>query len=141
LPTTFIFFTDCSKVGCQKDWVEFQRSCYLFSSSKLDWTTSESNCVSMGSHLVVINSADEQNFIVRNRKEFFWIGLSDIIVEGQWSWVDGSPYNLLFWSPGEPNDAPQGEDCAMLDYQKATGSLTATWNDAPCSRQFKWICE
>ncbi|XP_010573695.1 PREDICTED: C-type lectin domain family 4 member A-like isoform X2 [Haliaeetus leucocephalus] len=45
---------------CPKDWKRFQKSCYFFSNDTMHGIASEQNCTGMGSHLVVINSEEEQ---------------------------------------------------------------------------------
>lgn len=45
---------------CPLNWVHFQSSCYFFSTNTMTWTASLKNCSSMGAHLVVINTQEEQ---------------------------------------------------------------------------------
>lgn len=45
---------------CPLGWVHFQSSCYFFSTNTRSWSESVKNCSSMGAHLVVINSEEEQ---------------------------------------------------------------------------------
>ena len=46
----------------------------------------------MGSHLVVINDQDENDFLSGHLNSFQdpWIGLFDPSERDQWTWVDGS---------------------------------------------------
>uniref|UniRef100_A0A8D0WH13 C-type lectin domain family 4 member E n=1 Tax=Sus scrofa TaxID=9823 RepID=A0A8D0WH13_PIG len=92
---------------CPLNWIHFQSSCYFFSTNVMSWTASLKNCSSIGAHLVVINTQEEQEFLFHakpKRKEFY-IGLTDQVIEGQWKWVDGTPFtkSLSFWDIGEPN--------------------------------------
>ncbi|XP_042602254.1 CD209 antigen-like protein C [Cyprinus carpio] len=85
--------------------------------------------------LIIINNTEEQDFvkIISGGSEYFWIGLTDIEVEGSWKWVDGSNMTLPgFWASGEPN-GKQNEDCA-LNYSPGGA-------DFPCDYMSKWICE
>uniref|UniRef100_A0A8D0TVM0 C-type lectin domain family 4 member E n=1 Tax=Sus scrofa TaxID=9823 RepID=A0A8D0TVM0_PIG len=93
---------------CPLNWIHFQSSCYFFSTNVMSWTASLKNCSSIGAHLVVINTQEEQEFLFHakpKRKEFY-IGLTDQVIEGQWKWVDGTPFttSLSFWDIGEPNN-------------------------------------
>ncbi|GAB1291257.1 C-type lectin domain family 4 member E [Apodemus speciosus] len=79
---------------CPSNWKHFQSSCYFFSMTTLTWPSSLRNCSDMGAHLVVINTQEEQEFLFHTkpkRKEFY-IGLTDQVVEGQWQWVDDTPF-------------------------------------------------
>ncbi|XP_038176092.1 C-type lectin domain family 4 member E isoform X2 [Arvicola amphibius] len=79
---------------CPLNWKRFQSSCYFFSTTTLTWPSSLKNCSEMGAHLVVINTPEEQEFLFKTkpkRKEFY-IGLTDQVVEGQWQWVDDTPF-------------------------------------------------
>ncbi|CAM2097472.1 unnamed protein product [Caretta caretta] len=86
---------------CPMDWEHFQSSCYYFSKDIMNWGDSETNCTGMGSHLVVINTGTEQDFIFNLTKrtvtsipdKSYYIGLTDQAQEGQWHWVDQTPYN------------------------------------------------
>ncbi|NXC36290.1 CLC4A protein, partial [Campylorhamphus procurvoides] len=45
---------------CPKGWKRFQKGCYFLFLDLMSWVESEQNCSSMGSHLAVINSREEQ---------------------------------------------------------------------------------
>ncbi|XP_055969218.1 CD209 antigen-like protein C [Sorex fumeus] len=120
---------------CPWGWELFQGSCYWFSRSKSNWTSSDPVCQSMNARLVVVNSVSEEKFLqsweVRYEKRT-WIGLSDHHEEASWQWVDGTPFQLSFWKPGEPNN-DEDEDCVEL--------WNDGWNDDQCSKEKPWICE
>ncbi|NXL90160.1 CLC4D protein, partial [Alectura lathami] len=90
---------------CPEGWRLFQESCYFISTDKMSWDESEKNCTGMGSHLVVINTEAEQVRLLTNTYETkYYMGLT-AYENGQWQWVDQTPYNKMvtFWKPGEPN--------------------------------------
>ena len=86
-----------------------------------------------GSTLASIQSADENNFILSLRTSkmasagwSFWIGATDRKKEGDFKWIDGSPWSYTNWrSPDEPNDADSGEDCSAMQ-------TSGKWNDISC---------
>lgn len=96
----------------------------------------------MGAHLVVINTWEEQEFLFRTkpRRKEFYIGLTDEVVEGQWRWVDDTPFkeSLSFWDAGEPNNIALVEDCATM---RDSSNSRKNWNDVPCFFKMPWICE
>uniref|UniRef100_A0A8C3P2E8 C-type lectin domain-containing protein n=1 Tax=Chrysemys picta bellii TaxID=8478 RepID=A0A8C3P2E8_CHRPI len=128
-------FLDSVCGHCPWGWAWFQRTCYYFSESTKIWREAKQFCLDYGAQLVIINTKEEQVFLVKNRPKSraYWLGLSDKKVENQWLWVDGSPLKLSFWSSGEPNDSGD-EDCGTM-------TLDGRWNDINCYMTDYWICE
>ncbi|XP_064415036.1 CD209 antigen-like protein E [Latimeria chalumnae] len=114
-----------------RDWLWFRGSCYYFSNDRMDWSQSKENCTSMGSHLVIITSTEEQDFIEKQLNKAYWIGLSDQEAEGEWKWVNGTPLNssTSFWKEGEPNNQ-DNEDCATVGGWG--NEIIPTWLDVSC---------
>ena len=66
----------------------------------------------------------------RRDLDFVWLGGTDKIKEGTWSWTDGSPFEFTNWSRGEPNNwkiepNEPDEDCCiwidLLDWDRTEG--------------------
>ncbi|XP_048343348.1 C-type lectin domain family 17, member A-like [Sphaerodactylus townsendi] len=121
-------------LNCPSCWQEFQGSCYYFSGNAKTWSKARDICITVNSFLIVIDSKQEQDFVVSKMTLPVWIGLSDEVEEGQWRWADGSPLGQSFWKPGEPNNFDTGEDCAILLKEN-------NWNDFNCEGKFHFICE
>uniref|UniRef100_A0A2I3LTA0 CD209 molecule n=1 Tax=Papio anubis TaxID=9555 RepID=A0A2I3LTA0_PAPAN len=123
---------------CPWEWTFFQGNCYFMSNSQRNWHNSITACQEVGAQLVVIKSAEEQNFLQlqsSRSNRFTWMGLSDLNHEGTWQWVDGSPLLPSFkqyWNKGEPNNIGE-EDCAEFS---GNG-----WNDDKCNLAKFWICK
>ncbi|XP_016043000.2 C-type lectin domain family 10 member A-like [Erinaceus europaeus] len=126
---------------CPLNWLEFEGSCYWFSRSGKPWAEAEKYCQLEDSHLVVINSKDEQNFVQKHIGFFYntWIGLSDS--DGDWKWVDGTDYETNFknLTPGQPDNLQGhilgiGENCTYIH-------SNGKWNDDICERLYQWACE
>ncbi|KAI5935533.1 C-type lectin domain family 17, member A isoform X1 [Manis javanica] len=126
---------DCARITCPEGWLSFEGKCYYFSQSPKSWYEARMFCQENYSHLVIISSFAEQNFVAKahGSPRVYWLGLSDINREGDWRWLDGSPVTLSFWGPEEPNNI-QDEDCASMD-------KGGTWNDLSCDKTTYWICE
>ncbi|XP_023404838.1 C-type lectin domain family 4 member E isoform X1 [Loxodonta africana] len=128
--------------NCPLNWKHFQSSCYFFSTNAMTWTSSSKNCSAMGAHLVVINTEEEQEFLfhTKPRRREFYIGLTDQVAEGQWQWVDGTPFkeSLSFWDTGEPNNLATVEDCATI---RDSSNPRKNWNDVPCFFSLFRVCE
>ncbi|XP_052425216.1 C-type lectin domain family 12 member B-like isoform X2 [Carassius gibelio] len=73
-------------------WRCHQSSLYFFSSETKNWDESRRYCRERGADLIIINNREEQDFvkIITGSFGYFWIGLTDVEVEGRWKWVDGS---------------------------------------------------
>ncbi|XP_067106362.1 C-type lectin domain family 4 member M-like [Osmerus mordax] len=126
---------------CPQGWEKFGTSCYYISTEKRTWEESRQDCLNRGADLVVIDSREEQRFLL-SFGTTVWIGLTDKDTEGTWTWVDTSLTNgsPKFWAEGEPNDShTEGEDCAQI-YFLARKPLMS-WNDIPCSVKNHAVCE
>ncbi|XP_074166348.1 C-type lectin domain family 17, member A isoform X2 [Sminthopsis crassicaudata] len=126
---------DCTRKSCPKNWLLFGNSCYFFSTITKSWDAASIFCLENYSHLVIISSTEEQNFVTEARSfiRTYWLGLTDREVEGKWQWLDGSFLILSFWKQGEPNNK-FNEDCGFM-------LPDGQWNDASCDISTYWICE
>ena len=120
------------------------------------WEEAEANAVALGGHLVTINDAEENDFIVdlneqgRLNKNLTqpYIGLTDRHSEGTFVWSSGQEVTYTNWDYGQPNDATgYGEqDYTMIRGQTTYGSNgatypVATWVDIPNDVERKGIAE
>ena len=110
------------------------------------WEEAEANAVALGGHLVTINDAEENDFIVdlmdsvglNENLTQPYIGLTDKDNEGIFVWSSGQEVTYTNWDYGQPNDATGfGEqDYTMIRGQTTYGSggetyPIATWVDIP----------
>ena len=60
----------------------------------------------MGGHLVIINDAEENDFLtsIGAGNDYYHLGASDHEKEGEWRWVDGTPMKFENWHQNEPNN-------------------------------------
>ena len=101
------------------------------------WQQAETEAVAIGGHLVTINDAAEELWVVENsllpEPEYtqFWIGLYQTPGSsepgGGWVWISGEPANYINWAYPEPTNAPPSEDYATI--QGGEGSYRGGWND------------
>ena len=98
-----------------------------------NWTQCEKKAIELGGHLVTVNDAAENKWLVDtystnpNLVQGPWIGLSDADNEGVWKWASGENISYSNWYSGEPNNSfgrsPEGEDYGHILLQ------TGNWND------------
>ncbi|XP_060240160.1 C-type lectin domain family 6 member A-like [Meriones unguiculatus] len=124
---------------CPKDWKSFGPNCYFISTTSVaSWKKSKGKCSSMGAHLLVIHSKEEQDFITRilDKQTAYFIGLRDP-GHRQWRWVDKTPYNksATFWHKGEPNN--ENEQCVVINHRPAGWG----WNDVFCNHGHSSVCQ
>ena len=75
------------------------------------WDDAQAKAVAEGAHLVSINDAAEQQWLV----SIFgtapcWIGLTDLVKEGEWGWTNGEPLTYINWAFRKLIDADRGEE-------------------------------
>ncbi|XP_053533488.1 CD209 antigen-like [Ictalurus punctatus] len=125
----------------KQGWRFFNSKLYYIPTEEKSWTESRQDCRERGADLVIINSNEKWEFIIKHLgdKNRAWIGLSDRVTEGEWKWVDGTELKsgTGYWYGGEPNNQHNNEDCAEI----WTFSDKKAWNDRPCSEKQWWICE
>ncbi|KAK3094973.1 hypothetical protein FSP39_008539 [Pinctada imbricata] len=67
----------------------------------------------------------------------FWIGASDMAVEGEWLWLPGATRtDYTNWAPGEPDNFKNQDHCAVIDAHK-----NYQWEDDNCVEKRNFICE
>ncbi|XP_019572683.2 C-type lectin domain family 4 member K [Rhinolophus sinicus] len=122
-------------------WKYFRGNFYYFSRVPKAWYSAEQFCAFRDSHLTSVTSESEQEFLYKTAGGLsHWIGLTKAGSDGDWKWVDDTPFDKVlsrrFWIPGEPNNAGNNEHCAnLLKYS------LQSWNDALCDKNFLFICK
>ncbi|XP_038629994.1 hepatic lectin-like [Scyliorhinus canicula] len=127
---------------CPCGWQVHNQNCYKFSMDRKDWNTAKQQCESLNSHLIIINTPEEQNFITeiqtKLNERVYLIGLTDQESEGNWTWLDFTPVGFASWYYGQPDNWKNKEDCASI---LTKDGKTFGWNDVGCSDHFPFICE
>ncbi|GAB1296340.1 Asialoglycoprotein receptor 2 [Apodemus speciosus] len=134
------FFQSNGTECCPVNWVEFGGSCYWFSWEGLTWAEADQYCKLENAHLLVINSREEQDFVVKHSGSFhIWIGLTDR--DGSWKWVDGTEYrsNYKNWAFTQPDNWQGHEDGGSEDCAEILSD--GHWNDNFCQQVNRWACE
>nr|XP_056713078.1 macrophage mannose receptor 1-like [Euleptes europaea] len=120
-------------------WVLYKDNEYYFHNTTLPMGEARRFCKKQGGDLAVIASEKEQMFLWKYNSFHasngnFYIGLT-VGLDGKFRWLDGSLVTYVAWSPNEPNNAHELEDCVEV-YAR-----TGLWNDVYCSEEKHFICE
>ena len=107
----------------------------------MTWKQAKSYAESLGGHLVTISDETENTFVAdlarsKGVVSDSWIGLTDEVREGTFTWVTGEPLNYKKWNPGQPDDWGGNEDyVAMGQFDKYT------WNDTSGNDPLPFVVE
>ncbi|KAF5897163.1 C-type lectin domain family 4 member E-like isoform X1, partial [Clarias magur] len=84
--------SDCLSDVIKQGWRFCSSSIYYISTEIKSWNESRRYCRERGADLVIINSREEQEFIIKQLGHIkeAWIGLSKDVTEGKWKWLDGT---------------------------------------------------
>ncbi|XP_060557845.1 perlucin-like [Ruditapes philippinarum] len=131
--------------ACDPGWKSFQDSCYQFFTELKSWPDAKAHCESIESHLVIVMTSDENNFLksylrqIRHTQHIdqVWMDGDDFKSEGSWIWDNtGEKFEILDWGPGEPNQNGGEEDCVSFYSHD-----NFRWNDEHCNKNFNFLCE
>ncbi|OPL33807.1 aggrecan core protein, partial [Mytilus galloprovincialis] len=130
---------------CPDGWKKYKNHCYFFSTDGKTWHDAEKQCKDMRGYLVQITDSAENSWMVdmltKSSAKFyygFWMGMTDLKTEGEWRWAnDESKIRFSNWSPNQPDDNNNHEDCGQF-----WSHHHFEWNDAPCYLdKMGYICE
>ncbi|MAQ31851.1 MAG: hypothetical protein CMD26_03855, partial [Flavobacteriales bacterium] len=114
----------------------FSGSNYYISNETSTWDDANDICAAIyQGHLVTITSQEEDNFVYNNVSSVipnnYWIGLSDVAIEGDFEWVTGEALIYNNWNDalGEPNNNFPGEN--YVEVFSDNSAYPGYWNDAP----------
>ncbi|XP_067394294.1 killer cell lectin-like receptor subfamily F member 1 [Emydura macquarii macquarii] len=117
---------------CPRDWQLYGDNCYWLSKERKAWTGSHEDCSQKSSHMLVIQTQEEMDFIqdVIRGESYVWIGLNMTPPRGTWTWVDGSPLDPARFSVSGP---AEGNRCGRLKDTQIQSDV--------CGSELQWICQ
>jgi len=98
------------------------------------WEEAEANAVKLNGHLVTINDAEENSWLVdtysnkSGEYQGLWIGLNDVAIEGDQKWSSGETATFRNFGAGEPNGG-SGENYFHMWSSNPWGYGVGKWND------------
>ncbi|KAJ8725739.1 hypothetical protein PYW08_003922 [Mythimna loreyi] len=126
-------------------YIDELQSFYKIHSIPRNWTEAKRVCAQEQAILFHPDNDEEAQIFIsfwnKTNSGILWllVGLSDILVEGEYETVDGkSGYDVYKnWFPGEPNNFGGIENCAYIDLLKGPGYLA----DQDCNKQNSFSCK
>ena len=139
---------------CPCESISWSGKTYLYCNSRKNWRNARDYCEDYGYHLVTVNSASEQSWLIdtirydwRVVNDSHWTGLNDRDWErgssrSGWSWHSGETYSYEAWadSPYDQPDNYGGEDCVELN-RWSYNAYWNDWNDLDCNDRIRFVCE
>ena len=111
--------------------------CFLWEKRPINWDSGRQVCEQEGFQLASITSNIINNYVAEGmasrRMDNIWIGGTDKEKEGTWKWTDGSPFEFIWWRPGQPDNYKGKEYC--LHVVETRNWSMAMWNDWPCTNE------
>ena len=100
-----------------------------------NWDDAQAKATAEDAHLVAINDAEEQAWLVRVFSTApYWIGLTNAANEGEWRWTSGEPVTYTNWATHKLIDTDRGEE----NYVFMGFSPDGTWHKVgPQSPEWK----
>ncbi len=114
---------------------------YDLTPTGLTWAQAEVWATKHGAHLVAINDAAENAWILQqfgNNPDNIWIGLQQLPCTPEptcgWGWSNGDSFGYTNWSSGEPNQSSGmeedvGQMWSIIGHPVSGPYAQGTWND------------
>ncbi|XP_061546210.1 galactose-specific lectin nattectin-like [Phycodurus eques] len=125
--------------SCPPGWTQLDDRCIIFQNEALNFQLSEIVCNILGGNLVSIHN-DLENEVVRHvilagagSFQRSWIGLHDRVVDGNFLWTDGSPFDFNDWANNRPR-VDTNQDCAEINFRDEP------WSDLGCGARRSFEC-
>ncbi|XP_042304283.1 oxidized low-density lipoprotein receptor 1 [Sceloporus undulatus] len=79
---------------CPEKWLQRGENCYFLSAKWNTWEESKTQCITLNSRLLKIETKEELEFILESAQSYnsYWIGLFRSRAGGPWIWEDNSTF-------------------------------------------------
>ena len=124
---------------CPEDWVTYNGMCYQINAhpeQKKTWLEANAACQAFeGANLVSIHNSVTARLLTQEfhsvftRTGFFWHGLNDINIEGQFQWTDKTKFDYPNWGMNEQKKNTVDLDCVKSELRTVNG----LWSLANCN--------
>jgi hypothetical protein len=110
--------------------------------AQLTWEQARVRCEGLGATLAIVASAEAQAFVEDAvGQSWYWLGARQAADEGDWSWIDGTPWAYANWGTTQPDDTAPGQDCLRLTFGiVGEGWFDGAWDDFFCDDPHPFMC-
>jgi len=126
-----------STSSCDAGYTTVGSKCYKVVTSSANYLQAILGCVASGATLATVSSQTEQDAVFAlTGATGAWIGLTDFLNEGTFSWVDGSAVTYTNWrqQPLQPNNGNNNQHCTQV---RPDGD----WDDVICDKNQPYVCQ
>jgi hypothetical protein len=111
---------------------------FAYCTPRRPWEDARLACRALSGDLAWFDDAAQQAEVLATVAAYsapldVWIGLSDLVEEGQFSWTGGQSPGWSTWGEGQPNEGGAGQDCVRLQ-------VDGSWNDTDCGMKYPALC-
>ena len=129
----------CSVSGgttrCEPGETDTGRVCVEVVAQPANYLSAINDCGRRGGSLATVQSQEEQDAIYAlTGSTGAWIGLTDLLFEGNFSWVDGSSVSYTNFRAGQPNNGNDNQHCTWI-------RPDGFWDDVICKKEQHYVCQ
>merc|ERR1739844_195958 len=121
--------------GCSSGYSQVGNKCYKVVTGPVNYLDAITGCIAEGAKLATIESQIEQDAVYAlTGSTGAWIGLTDFLDEGVFSWVDKTFVSYNNWKNNQPNNGNNNQHCVWI---RPDGE----WDDITCKKTEAYVCQ
>jgi len=121
--------------ACADGYTEVGTKCMKVVAGQATYLDAITGCIAEGATLATIESQAEQDAVYAlTGSTGAWIGLTDFLDEGTFSWVDGTALSYENFRNNQPNNGGNNQHCTWI---RPDGG----WDDVICKRPLPYVCQ
>lgn len=118
---------------------------YHYKNETMNWTQAREWCRTTYTDMVVIQSQEENDYLVswlpeRDMSPYYWIGIIKKRKNEKWTWIGNNSTWIgeKSWAANEPNNNHSAAFCVEIYVNNGTNK--GKWNDEQCANQKYPVC-
>lgn len=105
---------------------------YMIYDDAVTWAQAEAKAEELGGTLATISSQDEQTVVEKligaGQRARYFLGGTDEGQEGTFRWVNGEPFGLAKWAPGNPDNWSGNENYLQITREGYWNDVSGSYN-------------